>query len=68
MTEFESPEDMEKAKNLLSESVRNGRMKALYEPIFEQIKKQKEMEERSAKLQAAGIEAPEPHALSAEHV
>ena len=40
VTEFESPEDMEKAKNLLSESVRNGRMKALYEPIFEQIKKQ----------------------------
>ena len=59
VTEFESPEDMEKAKNLLSESVRNGRMKALYEPIFEQIKKQKEMEERSAKLQAAGIEAPD---------
>ena len=59
VTEFESPEDMEKAKNLLSESVRNGRMKALYEPIFEQVKKQKEMEERSAKLQAAGLEAPD---------
>lgn len=59
ITEFETPEEMEKAKNLLSESVRNGRMKELYEPIFEQIKKRQEAEERSKKLQAAGVEAPD---------
>ena len=59
ITEFETSEEMEKAKNLLSESVRNGRMKELYEPIFEQIKKRQEAEERSKKLQAAGVEAPD---------
>ena len=59
VTDFEDPADMEKAKNMLSETIRNGRMKDLYEPVFEQVKKQKEMEERSAKLQAAGIEAPD---------
>lgn len=59
VTDFEDPADMEKAKNMLSETIRNGRMKNLYEPVFEQIKKQKEMEERSAKLQAAGIDAPD---------
>ncbi len=59
VTDFEDPADMEKAKNMLSETIRNGRMKDLYEPVFEQVKKQKEMEERSAKLQAAGVEAPD---------
>ena len=59
ITDFEDPADMEKAKNMLSETIRNGRMKDLYEPVFEQIKKQKEMEEKSAKLQAAGVEAPD---------
>lgn len=59
VTDFEDPADMEKAKNMLSETIRNGRMKDLYEPVFEQIKKQKEMEEKSAKLQAAGVEAPD---------
>lgn len=59
VTQFESIEDMEKAKNMLSETVRNGRMKGLYEPVIEQAKKRQEMEERSAKLQAAGIEAPD---------
>lgn len=59
VTQLESLEDMEKAKNMLSETVRNGRMKGLYEPVIAQVKKQKEMEEKSAKLQAAGIEAPD---------
>lgn len=59
VTEFEEPADMEKAKNMLSETIRNGRMKEIYEPVFEQIKKQKEKEERAAKLQAAGIDAPD---------
>lgn len=59
VTDFEDPADMEKAKNMLSETIRNGRMKDLYEPVFEQVKKQKEMEEKSAKLQAAGVEAPD---------
>ena len=59
ITDFEDPADMEKAKNMLSETIRNGRMKDLYEPVFEQIKKQKEMEEKSAKLQAAGVKAPD---------
>ena len=59
VTDFEDPADMEKAKNMLSETIRNGRMKDLYEPVVEQVKKQKEMEERSAKLQAAGVEAPD---------
>lgn len=59
VTDFEDPADMEKAKNMLSETIRNGRMKDLYKPVFEQVKKQKEMEEKSAKLQAAGVEAPD---------
>ena len=59
VTQMESLEDMEKAKNLLSETVRNGRMKGLYEPVIAQVKKQKEMEEKAAKLQAAGVEAPD---------
>lgn len=59
VTDFEDPADMEKAKNMLSETIRNGCMKDLYEPVFEQVKKQKEMEEKSAKLQAAGVEAPD---------
>ena len=59
VTQLESLEDMEKAKNMLSETVRNGRMKGLYEPVIAQVKKQKEMEEKAAKLQAAGVEAPD---------
>ena len=58
VTDFEDFEEMEKAKSLLAESVRNGRMKDFYEPILQQIKKQQEADEKSKKLQAAGIEAP----------
>jgi len=42
---------------LLSENVRNGRMKAYYEPIVEYAKKRAEAEEKAKKAQASGVEA-----------
>lgn len=57
--QFESLEDMQKAANMLSESVRNGRMKAYYQPFLDNAKKQQEAEEKAKKLQASGVEAPD---------
>ena len=59
VTSFEDLKDMEKLVGLLSESVRNGRMKAYYQPIIDRTKKQLEEDEKAKKLQAAGVEAPD---------
>ena len=55
--EFETLDDMNKVVGMLSESVRNGRMKDFYEPYILQLKAQKEAEEKAAKIQAAGVAA-----------
>ncbi len=57
--EFDSIEEMEKVAGMLSETVRSGRMKAYYQPFIDRAKAQKEAEEKAAKLQAAGVEAPD---------
>lgn len=56
---FSALEDMERLIGLLSESVKNGRMKAYYQPIIDQTKKRKEKEEKAKKVQAAGVDAPD---------
>ncbi len=57
--QFETLEEMEKAAGLLSETVRNGRMKEYYQPILDSAKKRQEAEEKAKKLQASGVEAPD---------
>ena len=57
--QFETLEEMQKAADMLSENVRNGRMKAYYQPILDSAKKQKEAEEKAKQLQASGVEAPD---------
>lgn len=57
--EFESIEEMEKVVGMLSSDVQNGRMKSYYQPVIEQAKAQQEADEKSAKLQAAGVDAPD---------
>ena len=57
--EMSSCENMQKAVDMLSAQVKNGRMKAFYEPIVERAKKQAEMEEKAKKVQASGVEAPD---------
>lgn len=57
--ELSSLENMEKAVGMLSESVKNGRMKAYYQPILDRAKKRAEMEEKAKKVQASGVEAPD---------
>ena len=57
--ELASLENMEKAVALLAESVKNGRMKAYYQPILDRAKKRAEMEEKAKKVQASGVEAPD---------
>lgn len=56
---FEGLEQMQKAVNLLSDGVKNGRMKAYYQPILDRAKKRAEMEEKAKKVQAAGVDAPD---------
>ena len=43
----------------LSPAVRDGRMKAYYQPTVDMIKQQMERQDRAAKLQEAGREAPD---------
>lgn len=50
---------MEKLLGLLSENVKNGRMKAFYQPMIDMAKKRAEAEEKAKKVQAAGVEAPD---------
>ena len=45
--------------SLMADNVKNGRMKAYYEPIFERAKKRAEMEEKAKVVQASGVEAPD---------
>ena len=59
VSSFDDLKDMEKLVGLLSESVKNGRMKAYYQPIIDRTKKQMEEDEKAKKLQAAGVEAPD---------
>ena len=55
--ELENVKDMEKLIGMLSEAVKNGRMKAYYQPILDRAKKRAEMEEKAKKVQASGVEA-----------
>ena len=57
--EFDNIDDMEKLVDALSEQVRNGRMKAYYQPAFDYAKKRAEAEEKAKKVQASGVEAPD---------
>ena len=57
--QFEGLDQMEKVVGMLSESVKNGRMKAYYQPIIDQVKAEKKAEEEAAKKQATGVEAPD---------
>ena len=50
---------MKEAANLLSETVKNGRMKDFYQNVIDQVEAQKKAEEESAKKQAAGVVAPD---------
>lgn len=59
VTKFEDLKDMEKLVGMLSESVKNGRMKSYYQPIIDQTRMRMEAEEKAKKLQAAGVEAPD---------
>ncbi len=44
--QFQEYDVMQKVVNMLSESVRNGRMKAFYQPMLDQAKAQMEAEEK----------------------
>ena len=57
--ELENYTDKQKFINLLSDDVKNGRMKAYYQPILDRAKKRAEMEEKAKKVQASGVEAPD---------
>ena len=57
--ELDDVKDMEKLISLFSESVKNGKMKDYYQPIFDRAKKNAEMEEKAKKVQASGVEAPD---------
>jgi len=59
VSEFEELADMEKAAGMLSDAVKNGRMKAFYQPAIDYAKKRIEAEEKAKKVQAAGVDAPD---------
>ena len=59
ITQMRDPEKMKEAVNLLTPSVRDGRMKPIYQSLFDQIEAQMKAEEEAAKKQAAGIMAPD---------
>lgn len=59
VTEFEEVEEMEKVAGMLSTDVQNGRMKSYYQPAIDRAKARKEADEKAAKLQATGVEAPD---------
>ena len=50
---------MKAAAALLADEVKNGRMKAYYQGIIDQMEAQKKAEEAAAKKQAPGVEAPD---------
>lgn len=51
--------DMKQAESLLSDGVKNGRMKSYYGKVVEQLEKRAEREKAAAGKQAAGVEAPD---------
>lgn len=59
INQFDSSEKMEKAVALLSESVKNGRMRYYYQPALKQVKAREAAEAKAAKIQASGVEAPD---------
>lgn len=59
VTQFNSLETAKKAVSLLSESVRNGRMKDYYQAFLDREQAQADREAEAAKKQAAGVEAPD---------
>ena len=59
VAQFTELEDMEKAVSLLSDAVKNGRMKGFYQPLIDQEKAEKKAEEEAAKKQAVGVDAPD---------
>ena len=54
-----NPRDWENYLNSLSPAVRDGRMKAYYQPLVDMVKAQMERQERAAKLQEAGRQVPD---------
>ncbi len=58
-TKFQTPDDIKKAVALLAPAVRDGRMKAIYQPVLDQIEAQAKAEAEAAKKQAAGVVAPD---------
>ena len=57
--QLEDLDKMKEAATLLSDNVKNGRMKAYYQRFIDQAEAQKKAEEEAAKKQAAGVEAPD---------
>lgn len=56
---LENLEDMKKAAGLLSESVKNGRMRDYYQKTIDRAQQQADAEAVAAKKQAAGVVAPD---------
>ena len=52
-------EEMEEAASMMSPAVREGRMKDFYMASINRVKKQKEEEDKAARVQAAGVVAPD---------
>ena len=52
-------DQMKELLGLLSENVKNGRMKAYYQFFIDTAKKRAEADEKAKKLQASGIDAPD---------
>ena len=59
VTSLETLEEMEEAANMMSPAVREGRMKDFYMASINQLKAEKEIREKAAKMQAAGVVAPD---------
>lgn len=59
VTSLETLEEMEEAANMMSPTVREGRMKDFYMASINQQKAEKEIREKAAKMQAAGVVAPD---------
>lgn len=57
--EFGSLEKMEEAKALLSDQVKNGRMKQIIDDPINYLKEEQEREAEAAKKQASGVLAPD---------
>ncbi|MBR1463414.1 MAG: AhpC/TSA family protein [Prevotella sp.] len=57
--ELQDLDKMKEAAALLSDEVKNGRMKAYYQNIIDRTEAQKKAEEEAAKKQAPGVQAPE---------